>query len=95
MGVRAPMGVTRAYYFAYPIGLFISFFTYWAVNWISPPPLAFPLSEWHEPKDYIRPEERGDMFVGRAPDAESLSVTGSAGEKGVTRGDVAVTTSHD
>lgn len=58
MGVAAPIGVTRAYYFAYEIGIILSFAVYWLANWISPPPIAFPLSDWREPADYIRPEER-------------------------------------
>lgn len=32
------------------------------MNYISPPPLSFPLSEWHEPADYVRPEERGEVL---------------------------------
>lgn len=70
MGVSAPAGVTKAYYFAYEIGLFLSFFTYWLACYISPPPVHFPLSEWHEPQDYIRPFERGEMVEGRIPDSE-------------------------
>ncbi|TVY68695.1 Uridine permease, partial [Lachnellula suecica] len=52
MGVSAPGGVTKAYYFAYEIGLFASFFTYWAACWVSPPALMVPLGEWREPRDY-------------------------------------------
>jgi NCS1 family nucleobase:cation symporter-1 len=91
MGVHAPIGVTHAYYFAYPIGLFVSFGTYWAANWISPPPLTFPLSEWHEPADYVRPGERGQVVIGRQLDVESLSGRGSTGQKGP--GDKEVTVS--
>ncbi|RDW89141.1 uracil permease-5 [Coleophoma cylindrospora] len=82
MGVSAPLGVTRAYYFAYEIGLVLSFGTYWLANYISPPPLRFPLSEWHEPKDYIRPEERGEVVMGRAVDEEgSLDGVSAEGKK--------------
>ena len=73
MGISAPIGVTHAYYFAYPIGLSVSFGTYWLANWFYPPALTFPLSEWHEPKDYVRPEERGEVFEGRSVDIESDS----------------------
>ncbi|RFU32232.1 hypothetical protein B7463_g4134, partial [Scytalidium lignicola] len=83
MGVSAPLGVTQAYYFAYPIGLFLSFFVYWAANYISPPPLRFPLSEWHEPKDYIRPEERGEIVAGVALDVESDPGDGYSDKKAV------------
>lgn len=80
MGVAAPTGVTKAYYFAYEIGLVASFATYWACCWVSPPALTVPLSEWKEPKDYIRPEERGpgDGSVIEG-DVESVSV-GESGE---------------
>jgi nucleobase:cation symporter-1, NCS1 family len=77
MGVHAPGGVTKAYYFAYEIGLVASFATYWAACWVSPPALIVPLSEWREPKDYVRPEERGVVMEGREGDVESES-----GEKG-------------
>lgn len=83
MGVSAPIGVTKAYYFAYPIGLALSFGVYWVANWISPPPLRFPLSEWHEPKDYIRPEERDQILDGGMEDVESVSISGGSGEKGL------------
>lgn len=81
MGVSAPLGVTKAYYFAYPIGLFVSFFVYWASCWISPPALKFSLNEWHEPKDYIRPEERGEVVEGRVGDVESESISDGIAEK--------------
>ncbi|KAF7879756.1 uncharacterized protein EAF02_007926 [Botrytis sinoallii] len=58
MGVKAPMGVTRAYYFAYPIGLFVSFLVYWGLCWYWPVEVQYALSEWREVKDYVREEER-------------------------------------
>jgi NCS1 family nucleobase:cation symporter-1 len=78
MGVKAPLGVTKAYYFAYPIGLFVSFFTYWLACYISPPALHFPLSEWREPKDYVRPEERG-VVEAMQGDVESASFGAGSG----------------
>jgi len=81
MGVAAPMGVRKMYYFAYEIGLVAAFATYWVANWAFPPQLSFPLREWHEPRDYVRPEERGGAIEGREEDVESGS--GSAGEKGM------------
>lgn len=65
MGVAAPVGVTRAYYVAYEIGIVLSFSVYWGLNYLSPPALKFPLSEWHEPVDYIRPEDQGEILEGR------------------------------
>ncbi|KAL5319416.1 hypothetical protein ACEPPN_012468 [Leptodophora sp. 'Broadleaf-Isolate-01'] len=78
MGVSAPMGVTKAYYFAYPIGLFVSFFTYWACCALSPPALTVPLSEWREPKDYVRPSERG-MVLEAEGDVESMGAGSGSG----------------
>jgi NCS1 family nucleobase:cation symporter-1 len=57
MGVWAPIDVTRFYYFAYPIGVGLSVFAFWLCNYFYPPAISFPMKEWHEPKDYIRPEE--------------------------------------
>lgn len=57
MGVHMPFGITRFYYFAYPVGLFVSFSTFWLCNLIWKPAIMKPLNEWHEPKNYIRPEE--------------------------------------
>ena len=65
MGVAAPPGVVKAYYFAHPIGLFTAFFVYWTANWYSPPAQMFELSEWREPADYVRPGERGLVLEGR------------------------------
>ncbi|QSZ37658.1 hypothetical protein DSL72_008757 [Monilinia vaccinii-corymbosi] len=60
MGVKAPMGITKAYYFAYPIGLFVSFMVYWGMCWKWPVEVQYKLSEWMEVKDYVREEERAD-----------------------------------
>ncbi|KAH8771578.1 permease for cytosine/purines, uracil, thiamine, allantoin-domain-containing protein [Hyaloscypha sp. PMI_1271] len=70
MGVRASDGVAKAYYFAYPIGLCVSFLVYWGTCWVSRPAGMVGLGEWREVKDYVRPEERG--VEGRA-DIESES----------------------
>jgi nucleobase:cation symporter-1, NCS1 family len=85
MGVKAPTGVIQAYYFAYEIGLVASFGTYWLMNWLSPPALSYSLSEWHEPKDYIRPEDRGGVLVAIDGDVESESANEDkeVAEKGV------------
>lgn len=80
MGVAAPVGVVQTYYVAYPIGLFTSFVVYYAACRLSPPALTCPMSEWMEPKDYIRPEERGMVIEGRVGDVESES--GVSEEKG-------------
>ena len=70
MGVHASDGVVKAYYFAYPIGLCVSFFVYGGACWVSRPAGMVGLGKWREVKDYVRPEERG--VEGRA-DVESES----------------------
>ncbi|EHL03785.1 putative Uridine permease [Glarea lozoyensis 74030] len=86
MGVDAPIGITKAYYFAYEIGLFLSFFTYWAACTWSPPALTVPLSEWREPRDYVRPEERGEVIEGVVEDVEFGNGGGEKGVGGGVRG---------
>ena len=54
------MGVKRAYYLAYPIGLIVSFVSFWICNLITRP--AIMLSGWHEPKNYFRPEEDAEFM---------------------------------
>lgn len=83
MGVHMHSSTTKAYYFAYPIGLFLSFFSYWAFSHFFPPALVMPLNEWHEPADYIRPEERG-VVDGHALRTEDGAVDAEeqSGEKG-------------
>lgn len=56
MGVDAPVGVTRFYYFAYWVGLFVSGGVYWALCMLSPPAIMYRHG-WKEQSNYIRPEE--------------------------------------
>lgn len=86
MGFHAPGGVTKAYYFAYEIGLFASFFTYWAACWLSPPALTVPLSEWRELKDYVRPEDRDREMAGYVVEERNTDVESFEGEKSDGKG---------
>lgn len=56
MGVAAPVGITRFYYFAYWVGLFISGGVFWVLCRFFPPALVE--ARWCEPRDYVREEER-------------------------------------
>jgi nucleobase:cation symporter-1, NCS1 family len=69
MGVSAPTNVTRFYYFAYWVGLFVSGLFFW-ISCKMWPPAHVELS-WREPKNYIRPEEEGEIEVLEAVDALS------------------------
>jgi nucleobase:cation symporter-1, NCS1 family len=79
MGVSMPLGVTRAYYMAYPIGLIVSFVTFWVSNLLQRP--AIMLSGWHEPKNYYRPGEDPELnhnVLEGAEVVDSRSEDGSA-----------------
>jgi NCS1 family nucleobase:cation symporter-1 len=91
MGVKVPVGITRLYYFAYPVGLFLSFGVFLLCNIISPPAHnhIVPWGKWREPKNYIRPEEDtedlGDVVIGLELKSEaecnSVARTGHDREK--------------
>jgi NCS1 family nucleobase:cation symporter-1 len=61
MGVAAPIGVTRFYYFAYWVGLAVSASTYWALCKMFPPAVMYT-EGWKESKNYIRPEEDTEVI---------------------------------
>lgn len=57
MGVKVPLLITRMYYFAYPIGIFVSFGVFLLCNLVVKPAHIVPFNKWLEPKNYIRPED--------------------------------------
>ncbi|KAJ1327368.1 nucleobase:cation symporter-1 NCS1 family [Microdochium nivale] len=61
MGVPAPQGITRFYYFAYWVGLFLSGGVFWVLCKVYPPPVME--EKWREPVDYVREEEREENRV--------------------------------
>ena len=65
MGVGAPEGVTKFYYFAYWVGLFVAGLVYYVLCKIFPVPIQYDKG-WHEPKNYIRPEEEGQVAEGES-----------------------------
>lgn len=78
MGVSMPIGITRFYIVAYPVGIILSFSVFWLCNIIKAPALKMPLNEWHEPKNYIRPEEDTENgVVVEGIEADQSSSTGS------------------
>ena len=64
MGVAAPSGVTRFYYFAYWVGLAVSAMVYWALCKVDPPEIMYT-EGWKESKNYIRPEEDLEIIEGQ------------------------------
>ncbi|KAJ5644944.1 hypothetical protein N7507_010955 [Penicillium longicatenatum] len=73
MGVKAPLGIQRFYYIAYPTGLLVAFGVYYFSCLVSAPE-GMEKSGWKEPKDYF---EEGDPMRG-----ESLVIEGVEAEKG-------------
>lgn len=65
MEVGAPNGITRFYYFAYWVMLFVSGAVFWVSCNISPPAIMYSGS-WKESRNYIRPEEDGGGAEDRA-----------------------------
>lgn len=89
MGVDAPIGVTRFYYFAYWVGIFVSGAVYWSLCKLYPPAIMYETG-WMEPKNYIRPEEEEfvEVLEGQGSDVEADGgnvVGASDGEKGIAR----------
>ncbi|KAJ6011127.1 hypothetical protein N7451_002539 [Penicillium sp. IBT 35674x] len=74
MGVKAPLGIQRFYYIAYPTGLLVAFGVYYFGCLVSAPE-GMERSGWKEPKDYY--EEDDPMR------RESLMIEGVETEKGV------------
>jgi hypothetical protein len=77
------LGIRRAYYVAYPLGLIVSFLAFWVCNLIKKPEIM--LHGWHEPKNYYRPgEDPEDNRVVEGEEVrDSSSVEGSKRAHGV------------
>ncbi|KAJ6549826.1 NCS1 nucleoside transporter [Mycena capillaripes] len=87
MGVPMPLGITRFYYCAYWVGLFLSMGVYYVLCRIWPVPVQFAISEgWKEPKDYVRPEEEGTAT--EAGESLNDDVDGKLTSKGEASEDV-------
>lgn len=52
MGVKAPLGIQRFYFVAYPVGLLIAFGVYYFACLAWPPAKMEKTSGWKEPKEY-------------------------------------------
>lgn len=79
MGVKAPLGIQKFYYVAYPTGLFVAFVVYYAGSLVFSPKGMVKGMGWREPKDFV--DENGPAREeGYAIDG--VEVDGSAAEKG-------------
>ncbi|KAH8690450.1 permease for cytosine/purines, uracil, thiamine, allantoin-domain-containing protein [Talaromyces proteolyticus] len=80
-GVSITETATRMYYFAYPVGLILSFASYYGLCWLDPPPCSKMEVTWQEPVDYFEPE---DILDGMPPvDMQETIVLGTPGTKEV------------
>lgn len=85
MGVKAPIGIQRFYYIAYPTGLIIGFVVYYLTCLASAPPDMKKAHGWMEPKDFV---EDGDLAADHGF-IDAVDMTPGLVEKG----DISVTES--
>lgn len=93
MGVGAPVGVTRFYYFAYWVGIFVSGTVYWSLCKLYPPAIMYNKG-WMEPKNYIRPDEdeQGQILEGRSSGSDIEAVGSGKDSATTTTGEKVVAT---
>ena len=89
-GVDITTPARRMYFFAYPMGLVLSFFSYWALNIIDPPKAYQVRGEWREPADYFETDVEEQRTVVEALDTGSNDGK-TDGKEGVTEKDGAST----
>ncbi|KAJ5584451.1 uncharacterized protein N7459_004251 [Penicillium hispanicum] len=79
MGVKAPLGIQRFYYVAYPTGLVVAFGVYYLCCLASAPTGMEKSSGWREPQDYL---DEHDPAVDESVAVEGVAVHTSVAEKG-------------
>ncbi|OKL60049.1 hypothetical protein UA08_04971 [Talaromyces atroroseus] len=80
-GVNITEAATRMYYFAYPVGLILSFGSYYGLCWLDPPPFSKIKEPWQEPVDYF---EADDILDGiPTVDVKETVATSTIGTKEV------------
>lgn len=72
MGVKAPLGIERFYYVAYPVGLIVAFGVYYLLALVKPPLAMERGAGWKEPKDYL--DEFDAVRYGDAIDTVGVTV---------------------
>lgn len=70
-GVNISQAATRMYYFAYPMGLVLSFASYYALCRYDRPMCSKLGETWQEPNDYLEPEDVLDGIMPVSRDEES------------------------
>jgi NCS1 family nucleobase:cation symporter-1 len=79
MGVKAPVGIQRFYYVAYPTGLLVAFCVYYAGSLLFAPKGMVKGPGWKEPKDYV---DENDPTGDERYAIDGVEVGDSAAEKG-------------
>lgn len=84
MGVRAPLGIQRFYYVAYPTGLLAAFVVYYSGCLVFSPKGMVKGKGWKEPKDYVDEDDAsGDVIDGVEVDSAGAEKGGHTATKEV------------
>lgn len=88
IGVPITTTATRFYYFAFPVGVFVSFMSYWALSVFFPPKLSFRLSDaWREPEDYVSIYDASDIIpIFEKTDSRNLSISTGVNTPSISTG---------
>jgi NCS1 family nucleobase:cation symporter-1 len=82
LGISAGMGVVKAYYFAYPIGIIIAFCGFFLVNRLFPADESTRAAGWREPKEYADAFDASAEVLDGRPVEMSTNAEGSKQDKG-------------
>jgi NCS1 family nucleobase:cation symporter-1 len=81
LGIGAGMGVVKAYYFAYPIGIIIAFCGFFLVNHLFPIDSSTRATGWREPKEYSDAFDASAEILDGQPVEISTNAEGSKQDK--------------
>jgi NCS1 family nucleobase:cation symporter-1 len=84
MGVKAPLGIQRFYYVAYPTGLLVAFIVYYFGCLVFSPKGMVKGMGWKEPMDYVDEDDvSGDVIYGVEVDHSKVEKGGFTATKDV------------
>jgi NCS1 family nucleobase:cation symporter-1 len=82
LGISAGMGVVKAYYFAYPIGIILAFCGYFLINRIFPVDESTRATRWREPKEHADVFDSSAEILDGQPVEMSMNAEESMQDKG-------------
>lgn len=82
LGISAGMGVVKAYYFAYPIGIVIAFCGFFLINRLFPVDESTRAAGWREPKEYADAFDASAEVLNGQPVEMMTNAEGSKQDKG-------------